>query len=132
MFHQRSQAMARAVWDALGIQPDSCTDLQREIVGAFVFGMLSADGMIALLPQPVVHATAVTLLREEVGYSPDSAARFAEELIRVASDPKYHDTLYAILHRGVDGHAQWRSGNLTDLQANLRNVCEIVRTHAGE
>src|SRR5579864_8208114 len=99
MFLQRSQAMARAVWEALGVQPDSCTELQREVVGAFVFGMLSADGMTSLLPE------AVTLLREEVGYAPDSGAQFAEELIRAVSDPKYHDTLYAIVHRGVDGHA---------------------------
>ena len=127
MFREKSQAMTRAVWDALDAQPNSCTELQRETVGAFAFGMVSSTMMSALVPQPVAYAVIVNLLREEVGYSPDSAARFAEELLKVVSDPEYHDTLYAIVHRGMDGYAQWISGNPIDLTANVRNVWDIVR-----
>lgn len=115
-------AMSGALFDALGVPFEQATELERQVLAAFAFGMASTAGWMAKATQPEVHALALACLVDVFHYNPPQAAAFSQQLIDAAADPTVHDTLNAIIHRGIDGHRQWLQGNLADLAVNLKGV----------
>jgi hypothetical protein len=103
------------------------SELDREIAGAFAFGFVYADGRSADLSQAEVHGLSVHVLHAVIGYDEPSAARFASDLIHAAADPEFHDTLHAVIHRGIDGHAAWQRNRIDVATANLKDILDYMR-----
>ena len=118
--------MAEAVIDALGVEFEHTSELQRQVLANFTFGMVFALGQIHELTPAQIHALLLLVLNEPFKYSPKQAAAFADDLIRAAADRSHHDTMHAILHRGIDGHRQWESGNAEGLRENLLGVLRLL------
>lgn len=54
-------------------------------------------------------------------YSDHQALSFAELLVASASGHG-NPVTQAVIHRGIDGHLQWQSKQLTELRTNVESV----------
>lgn len=95
--------------------------MQRQIMGAFLFGVGFAHGMMHRLTHPQIHALSISVLVDVLAYSVEQAGEFSGDLIDAANAGP-EDTLNAIIHRGIDGHLQLTSGENDDLRANLLGI----------
>jgi hypothetical protein len=119
-------AMASGQFDLVGIPFARTTELQRQVLAAFAFGMTYAAGRQAGRTPPEVHALALGCLVDVFRYSPAQSAAFCQQLLEASSNPAAHDTMNAIIHRGIDGHRQWTQGELEELRANVSGVLRDV------
>lgn len=113
--------MGETLLAASGIDFDRASHLEQALVGTFFFGMANAHGMLYQLTPPQVHALVLKAYSEVFHYTPEAAAEAAQSCID-ATAPGGHDTMNAILHRGIDGHAQFESGNTAALGENIQAV----------
>jgi hypothetical protein len=113
--------MATAVLAAAGIDFDTSSKLNQALTSTFVFGMIYAHGMTHKLTPPEVHALAISVFKDTLHYSDTAAVEGVQACID-ASHPGHHDTMNAILHRGVDGHAAYTSNNIANTVENLKDV----------
>ncbi len=108
-----------------GVEFTKTTEMQRQVCGAFLFGITYAHSMSHKLPPPEVHALVITMLTDVLRYSGEQAAAFSSDLIRATSaGPK--DTMKAIIHRGIDGHRQLTSGQQEGLRQNLLGIFQSL------
>ena len=108
-----------------GVPFESTTELQRQMLASFAFGMTFVIGQIEHLTPPEVHALSITMLMDAFKYSGQQAAAFSSQLIESASG-KGNQTIQAIIHRGIDGHRQWSSGQTAELSKNVKSVFQAV------
>lgn len=108
-----------------GVEFARTTEMQRQVCGAFLFGVAYAHGMSHQLTPPETHALVMTLLMDVLRYSPDQAAAFSADLIEAtAAGPE--DTMNSIIHRGIDGHRQLTTGDDDTLRQNLLGIFEVL------
>ena len=110
---------------SVGIPFESTTELQRQVLASFAFGMTFAMGQIEHLTPPEVHALSITMLIDAFKYSPQQAGTFSSHLIESAGG-RGNPTIQAIIHRGIDGHRQWSSSQTVELGENINSVLQTV------
>jgi len=113
--------MAAGLLSAARLQFPQLSRLHQALVGTFLFGMLHADGAIRGLEPAQIHALALIVFAETFDYSSELNAQAVQECIN-ATSPGYHDTMNAVIHRGIDGHRQYCQGQLSTLGENLRSI----------
>ena len=119
-------AMARDLLKEAGLEFDKASPLEQALVGTFLFGMIQTHGMANKLSPPEIHALALLVFKDTLHYSDSAAAQGVQECIN-ATDPKYHDTMHAILHRGIDGHRQYQEGDREGLSKNIVSILNQFR-----
>ena len=117
--------MAAELFSVLGIPFENTTELQRQLLAAFSFGMLFALGRFNKLSALEIHTLSICLLMDVFKYSDRQATAFAEDLIESASS-RGNPTTNAVIHRGIDGHQQWEKGLTSDLKRNLDDIFRVV------
>jgi len=118
--------MASDLFDVVGIPFEETTELQRQLLAAFAFGMMFAVVHFEKLSPPDAHALAIAMLMDSFRYSDHQAADQADLLIRASQDARVHDTINAVVHRGIDGHLQWQRDDLVALKDNILGIFEAV------
>lgn len=119
-------AMAGELFDVIDIPFEQTTELQRQLLAAFAFGMTFAVGQSEQLTPPEVHALAMGCLMDVFEYADHQAAAFAEQLIEASGDRNSHPTIHDVIHRGIDGHAQWSGGKSSELRMNIKGIFRAV------
>ncbi|MEA3209535.1 MAG: hypothetical protein QOE70_2592 [Chthoniobacter sp.] len=104
-----------------GINFDKGSALEQALVGTFIFGMIQTHGMLNGLQPAEIHAVALTVFENTLHYTNAAAVQGVQECIN-ATDPNYHKTMHAILHRGIDGHKQYLDGNTDGLGENIQSI----------
>jgi hypothetical protein len=120
-----SAEMAQELFSVVGIPFEKTTELQRQLLAAFSFGMLFALGRLNKLTPLEIHTLSICLLMDAFKYSDRQATAFAEDLIESASS-RGNPTTNAVIHRGIDGHRQWEKGLTPDLKRNLEDIFRVV------
>ena len=122
---EQSAEMAGELFSVLDIRFEETTELQRQLLAAFSFGMLFAICQFNKLSPAEVHALAICLLRDVFRYSEPQAVAFAEDLIASASG-RGNPTTNAVIHRGIEGHRQWEGRLPSELKGNIEDIFKIV------
>jgi immunity protein 48 of polymorphic toxin system len=119
----RSQiaSLGRKLFQATGIEFAKTSEAQRQICGAFMFGVIFAHGKLNRLSPPDVQALAICMLQDVLSYSVEQAGAFSTRLVQASSSGPT-DTTNAIIHRGIDGHRQLTSGENDALRQNLFGI----------
>ncbi len=113
--------MAEHLLDVAGIDFDTRDRTTQAVVGTFIFGMLNAYGMSAgQTPQELINL-AVKVFQDALHYTPEAAGEGIQHCIE-ATRPGAHDTMKALIHRGVDGHRQYIAGDHEGLSANINSI----------
>ena len=118
--------MADACFDAIEVPFEETTELERQVVATFVFGMQQAAGMIACASPAELYSATTAFLEASFRYSRAQAVAFADSLVEAASGTG-NPLSNAIVHRGIDGHLQWIRRDKVALCQNLTDV--LVRVH---
>lgn len=115
-------AMAGELFEVAGVPFEQTSELQRQILATFAFGMIFAMAQIRRLPPADVHALAICCLMDVFKYADHQAGEFSADLISNASSRDPNDTHRAIIHRGIDGHYQWQQKQTDQLHANIDSI----------
>ena len=119
--------MLSEVTEAIDRPLEGTTEDERQLLAIFGFGMLYAAGRTQNMTPPEIHALTIALLQDFFKYSDHQAVAFAEMLIQASGDRAQYRLWNDIIHRGIDGHAQWLAGDEQGLRKNLAEVFERVR-----
>lgn len=111
---------------ATGIPCESASELERQVVASFAFGMMFAVTQIEHLTPPQVHALSIAMLIDAFQFTEEEAAAFANHMIESAEGGG-NPTIRAIIHRGIDGHLQWTSSRMQEFKNNINSVLNAVR-----
>jgi hypothetical protein len=122
---RQSAEMADELFSVLDIPFEETTELQRQLLASFSFGMLFVIGQINKLTGSEIHALTICLLLDAFKYGDQQAVPFAEDLIEAGSG-RGNPTTNAVIHRGIDGHRQWEAGLMSELKSNLDEIFKIV------
>jgi immunity protein 48 of polymorphic toxin system len=95
--------------------------LPRALLGTFIFGIVTAEGMMQNLTPPQVHALALGVFIDSLTYEMVFASQAVQECIN-ATTPGYHDTMNAIIHRGIDAHRQLQEDDIAGLSKNINGI----------
>ena len=120
------KTISNDLFDIIKIPFEETTELQRQIIATFAFGMVNSIGMQNKLMPPDVHALTIIMLVECFKYSTKQAVAFADDLISAATTSDRNDTHKAIIHRGIDGHYHYTNGQKDKVGENLLNIIEIL------
>jgi hypothetical protein len=118
--------MAAALLSTSGVDFDRASQLEQALIGTFLFGMLQTHGMFHKLTPPQIHALALMVFKDSLHYTDSAATQGVQECIN-ATRPDQHDTMNAILHRGIDGHKQYQDGEIDALRKNLTSILDHFR-----
>jgi hypothetical protein len=110
-------------------EPAETTELRRQVLATFAFGMVFAAGMGQGLEPAQVHTLLIGALEDSFGYSDEQAVVFSEALIDAVSGES-RPTSNAIIHRGIDGHRQWRENDLEGLRGNIAEIFAVLEDEA--
>jgi hypothetical protein len=127
---QDVRVMAESLFDVLALPFAETTERERQVIAAFAFGMVFAEGQRRQLTPPETHAVAIGLLMDVFKYADHQAADFSADLIATASNPSRHKVTNAIIHRGIDGHMQWERDDIDALTSNVADV--LARVQGGQ
>jgi hypothetical protein len=117
--------MATELFRVIGIPFEQTSELQRQVLASFAFGMIFAIGQLRKLKPPEVHALAIACLMDVFKYSDHQAAGFSQDLIAAASG-RGNPTTKAIIHRGIDGYAEWQRGDKAALRSNVQKIFQSL------
>jgi hypothetical protein len=113
--------MAKTLLEVAELDFDSASQLEQAITGTFLFGMIFAHGSAHGMQPPEVHAMGLVVFKDTLHYTDSAAAEGVQQAIS-ATAPGYHDTMNAIIHRGIDGRRQYVEGDTAGLKQNIASV----------
>jgi hypothetical protein len=117
----RGNTLAAQLLTASGIHFDTATPIEQALLGTFLFGMLYAEGMVARHSPTEIREAAIGVFEDTLHYTPQAATEGIENCIQ-ATAPNAHETMRAIIHRGIEGHRQAASGDNSGLAQNIGDV----------
>lgn len=111
----------------LNIDLSDTSELERQVLACFAFGVLYATGKEKGLEPAQIHALSIVNLQDSFNYSIEQATDFSGFLIDVASNEKLHKFMNAIIHCGINGYYQLNNKNYIALAENMRNILSEVK-----
>ncbi|WP_298776259.1 Imm48 family immunity protein [uncultured Shewanella sp.] len=118
--------MLRSLFELLGMSFEETTELQRQLLAAFSFGMLSRDSQDKKLPIEQAYENSRFMLIDIFGYSKVQASDFTDFLVNVASDRSIHSTIHVVIKRGEQGYVQFKGNKNLDLKNNIEEILNEV------
>ena len=100
---------------------------EKQIMGAFCFGALNGYSLENQISAVQIQSAMIAVLVQKLKYDPASAAQFCDFLIR-CTDKNYHSTMYAIIHRGMEGYYQL--GDTEKLEENLSGTIKTIKKYS--
>ena len=107
------------------VEFSTLSEADREICGAFFFGIAFVHGRLNGLTQTDIHTLVISVLQDVLRFNVERAGTFSLALIE-ATKPENDPRLNSIIHRGIDGHRQLTTGKSDSLQSNF---VRLFQTH---
>lgn len=119
--------MMAAIFNMLDIRTEELTELERQIISAFSFGMINGAAMEDGADPMTVQGTMAGVLIGQLGYSEKQAVDFMQQLIE-STNREFHPTMYAIIHRGLEGYYDYRDQQYNLVHENLTDIIDTIVT----
>lgn len=119
--------MVAAIFNMLDIHTEELTELERQIISAFSFGMINGAAMEEGADPMTVQGTMAGVLIRQFGYSEKQAVDFMQQLIE-STNREFHPTMYAIIHRGLEGYYDYRDQQYSLVHENLTDIIDTIVT----
>ncbi|MGF1723162.1 Imm48 family immunity protein [Photobacterium nomapromontoriensis] len=124
---EQNANMINSIFSVIDIKLEETSELQRQLLATFAFGMVYADGKIKGLSPVEVHGLVISMLQSVFNYSADQSGEFSSLLIKSASDKSVHSIIHAVIHRGIKGHYQWKKKHCYLLKENIEEIFDEVK-----
>jgi len=122
------EQMVYKICELIGTPLERTTELQRQVIAAFGFGAVYGITHRDRLAEHQAHALSIRMLIQPFGYSEQQAVDFADDLIKVASNRDAHPVMNTIIHRGIDGYAQFTRNDNEGLGQNMQEILAAVQS----
>ncbi|MGE7875273.1 Imm48 family immunity protein [Bacillus paramycoides] len=100
---------------------------EKQILGAYPFGMFNRLGHEKNIKPVDIQGAMIQILNEKLNYSVESAVQFSQFLIN-STDKNSHPTMFAIIHRGLEGYFMYKDGRNEELSRDFHDIIEVVKT----
>ncbi|MGW6148857.1 Imm48 family immunity protein [Bacillus mycoides] len=100
---------------------------EKQILGAYLFGMFNGLGHEKNIKPVDIQGAMIQILNEKLNYSLESAVQFSQFLIN-STDKNFHPTMFAIIHRGLEGYSMYKDGRNEELSRDFHDIIEVVKT----
>ena len=117
--------MANDLSKILEINLEETSEMERQVIAAFLFGMINAYALDEKINPPKVHGTMIGILINEFKYSEKQACEFVQILIN-SSSREYHPTMYTIIHRGIKAYYDYKEAKEKEVYDNLTYIIDII------
>ena len=124
---EQNASMVSSIFPVIGMKFEETSELERQLLAAFAFGMVYADGQIKGVAPIEVHGLAILMLLDVFNYNSEQAGAFSSLLIEAASDKSVHRVINAVIHRGIKGHYQWQQKQSSLLKRNIQEIFKEVQ-----
>ena len=116
--------IADKVLGALDTNICDMEELDRQIIAAYLFGMINAYAMTNGASHEQVQAGVTAILNQRFGYGIESAVAFFFNLIN-CTNKDYHPTMNSIICRGLDSYAD--IDNVQKIKTEIARIIEVVK-----
>jgi len=107
---------------------EELTELEKQVLGVYLFGM--ADGLriekFANLSPVEVETAMIAVIMTVWGYTFLPAQKFVGNILANVQTGEPENTIYALVHRGLDGYFAWEKGEKDEVIADLESIFEIL------
>lgn len=124
-FSIESNELVDNLFNILEITLEETTEVERQVISAFSFGMISAMALENNVEQHVVHGTMIAILINKFKYSEIQSSQFTQTLIN-STDREYYPTMYTIIHRGIEAYYDYKNNNENEIYDNLTYMIDII------
>ncbi len=105
--------------------PETMEETERQIIGAFLFGMYNALAFEKKAAPEEVQAITIERLKTILQYSLEQAVQFSGYLIDCTKE-ETNPNVYTIIHRGIDGYYQLAEGDEEGFRGNFEKIKEVL------
>ncbi|MGE6599594.1 Imm48 family immunity protein [Bacillus proteolyticus] len=105
---------------------DINNEQEKQILGAYLFGMFNRLGHEKNIKPVDIQGAMIQILNEKLNYSLKSAVQFSQFLIN-STDKNFHPTMFAIIHRGLEGYFMYKNGRNEELSRDFHDIIEVVK-----
>lgn len=127
IYRENNILIVNKILALLNIDLSDTSELERQVLACFAFGVLYANGKEKGFEPAQIHALSIVNLQDSFNYSVEQAADFSGFLVDVASDEKLHKFMNAIIHCGINGYYQLNNRNYIALTENIRNILSEIK-----
>ena len=118
--------MISTLFQVLEMRFEDTTELQRQLLAAFSFGMLTKMSQVKKLPIEQAYQNSRSMLIDVFHYGEDQAFEFTSFLIDVASERSVHSTIHVVINRGMLGYVQLMENKNLELKNNIEEILNEV------
>lgn len=115
--------------ETIGVRFENTTELERQIIAVYVFGM--ADGVRqnseVEIPHVKIISTFVVALNIVFEYSIEQAQTFAYNITKSLQERDDSDTYVAIVHRGLDGYLLWQQNKKREVINDILAIVNVLK-----
>lgn len=99
---------------------------ERQIFGAFSFGIINGLAY-EMKENPIkVQGIMIEILINVLKYMPNQASEFCQLLID-STDRVSNPTIFAIIHRGMDGYYQMQNKEVQEFKNNFNEIVALIK-----
>lgn len=99
---------------------------EKQILGAYLFGMFNRLGYEKNIKPVDIQGDMIQISNEKLNYSLESAVQFSQVPIN-STDKNFHPTMFAIIHRGLEGYFMYKNGRNEELSRDFHDIIEVVK-----
>ena len=108
------------------VKIDLKDEMNRQILASYIFGVLNAKAIQESISPIDVQVTMIRVGIEALGYSPEAATQMTQFVID-ATDKNFHQTVYAIIHRGIEAFYLYSNEKYEQLKEDFDNIMASIK-----
>ena len=101
-------------------------ELDRQLAAAYIFGMVNGTAQKESLTPEDVQDLMVCIGIDKLMYSKEAAYEMTQFVID-ATDEEFHQTVNAIIHRGLEGYFLYSDQEFDALSEDFSEVVQVVK-----
>lgn len=109
---------------------DNTSELERQIISIYLFGLLDGirQNKYSDLTPVQVKKCLSHILESVLGYSLNQANDFTENMISNLQNGNPQNTIYAIIHRGLDGYFMWIKNKKDEVVNDIYSIVGLLQS----
>ena len=101
-------------------------DLDRQLVAAYIFGMLNGQAHEESIPPTDVQALMIRIGIDKLNYPTEVSYQMTQFMIN-ATDREFHPTVNAIIYRGIEAYYLFVEKNYDELATDFKYIIETIK-----
>lgn len=101
-------------------------ELDKQLVAAYIFGMLNGKAHEESIPPTDVQALMIRIGIDKLNYPTEVSYQMTQFMID-ATDREFHPTVNAIIHRGIEAYYLFVEKNYDKLAADFKYIIETIK-----